>query len=33
LLNLFNRMDQWVYDHWPIFHPYGYHQIIEVKKF
>jgi SAM-dependent methyltransferase len=33
LLNLFNKMDQWIYDHWPIFHPYGYHQIIEVKKF
>jgi hypothetical protein len=26
-------MDRWVYDHWPVFHPYGYHQIIEVRKF
>jgi SAM-dependent methyltransferase len=33
LLNFFNRMDRWVYDHWPVFHPFGYHQIIEVKKF
>jgi 2-polyprenyl-3-methyl-5-hydroxy-6-metoxy-1,4-benzoquinol methylase len=31
--NLLNRMDRWVYDHWPVFHPYGYHQIIEVRKF
>jgi SAM-dependent methyltransferase len=32
-LNLFKKMDRWVYDHWPVFHPYGYHQIIEIKKF
>jgi SAM-dependent methyltransferase len=33
LPGLFKKMDRWFYDHWPVFHPYGYHQIIEVKKF
>jgi len=32
-LGLFRKMDRWVFDHWPFFRPYGYHQIIEVRKF
>lgn len=31
--NIFSKMDEWIYNNWPIFHKYSYHQIIEVQKF
>lgn len=33
LWTVFNKMDQWIYRHYPTFHKYSYHQIIEVQKF
>ena len=33
LSNIFKNIDEWIYNIWPIFHKYSYHQIIEVQKF
>lgn len=31
--NIFEKMDKWVYNYWPIFRKYSYTQIVEVQKF
>jgi SAM-dependent methyltransferase len=33
LTHIFNKMDQWIYDHFPFLHRYSYHQMIEVQKY
>jgi SAM-dependent methyltransferase len=33
LSHILKKMDEWIYNHWHIFHKYSYYQIIEVQKF